>query len=173
MIHLSLSERQKISWHFKELSYDCSLDTINALFITNILLEFVADCNDQKLPTLNSLSFSNEFYDINRGVADLTGISVKSHGLLTSDILDHLHYLASFVINVHNSDVPPEPPKVIENTYNPPKLGRAFYFEKHGMQVRSVRTFSIDVSNKKKIIILMTSHSTYAQKFPCRSVKKE
>ena len=149
------------------------MDTINALFITNILLKFVADCNGQKLPTLNSLSFSNEFYDINRGVADLTGISVKSHGLLTSDILDHLHYLASFVINVHNSDVPPEPPKVIENTYNPPKLGRAFYFEKHGMQVRSVRTFSIDVSNKKKIIILMTSHSTYAQKFPCRSVKKE
>lgn len=146
----SISERQKMSWHFKELSYDCSLDTIIPLFITNRLLKFVADCKDQKLSTLNCLSFANEFYDINRGVADLIGISVKSHCLPPNDILDHLHYLASFVINMHNSDVPPEPPKVIENSYNPPKLGRAFYFETHGMQVRNVRTFSIDVSNKKK-----------------------
>ena len=51
---------------------------------------------------------------------------------------------------MHNSDVLPEPPKVIENSYNPPKLGRAFYFETHGMQVPNVRIFSIDVSNKKK-----------------------
>ena len=51
---------------------------------------------------------------------------------------------------MHNSAVLPEPPKVIENSNNPPKLGRAFYFEIHGMQVLNVRTFSIDVSNKKK-----------------------
>ena len=146
----SLAERQKMSWHFKELSHDCSLDTIIPLFTTNRLLKFVADCKVQKLSTLNCLSFANTFYDINRGVADLIGVSVKSHGLPPNDILDHLHYLASFVINMHNSDVPPEPPKVIESSYNPPKLGRAFYFERHGMQVRNVRTFSIDVSNKKK-----------------------
>ena len=146
----SISQRKKMSWHFKELSYDCSLDTIIPLFITNRLLKFIADCKDQKLSTLNCLSFANEFYDINRGVANLIGISVKIHCLPPDDILDHLHYLASFVINMHNRDVPPEPPKVIENAYNPPKLGRAFYFETHGMQVRNVCTFSIDVSNKKK-----------------------
>ena len=146
----SISERQKMSWHFKELSYDCSLDTIILLFITNRLLKFRADFKDQKLSTLNCPSFANEFYGINRGVADLIGVSVKSHCLPPNNILDHLHYLASFVINMHNSDIPPEPPKVIENLYNLLKLGRAFYFETHGMQVCNVRTFSIDVSNKKK-----------------------
>ena len=145
-----LTERQKMSWHFKELSYDCSLDTIIPLFITNRVSKFVADCKDQKLSTLNGLSFSNELYDINRGVVDLIGILVKSHGLPPYDILDHLHFLASFGINMDNNDVPPEPPKVIENSHNPPKLGRAFYFERHGMQVQNVRTFSRDVLNKKK-----------------------
>ena len=113
------------------------------------MFKFVADCKDQKLSTLNCLNFANDFYDINRGVVDLIGISVKIHVLPPNDIFDHSHYLASFVINMQNSDVPPEPPKVIDNSYNPPKLGCAFYFERHGMQVQNVRTFSIDFSNKK------------------------
>ena len=102
------------------------------------------------MSTLNCLSFANEFYDINRGVADLIGVSVKSHGLPPNDILDHLHYLASFVINMHNSNVPTESPNVVENSYNPLKLGRAFYFETHSMHVCNFHTLSIDVANKKK-----------------------
>ena len=71
---ISLTQRRKMSWHFKELSYDCSLDTIIPLFITNRLLKFVADCKDQKLSALNCFSFADEFYDVNRGVADIIGI---------------------------------------------------------------------------------------------------
>ena len=71
---ISLTQRRNMSWHFKELSYDCSLDTIIPLFITNRLLKFVADCKDQKLSALNCFNFADEFYDVNRGVADIIGI---------------------------------------------------------------------------------------------------
>ena len=74
---------------------------------------------------------------------------------------------------MYNSEVPPEPPKVIENIYNPPKLGRAFYFETHFMQVHNVCHFLYMFRTSKKKIILMKSHSTYAQKFSRKSVKKE
>ena len=127
MLHsdASLSKRQKISWHFKKLLYDCSLDTKIPLFISNRLLKFVADWKDEKLSTLNSLSFANEFYDINQGVPDLVGILVKSDGLPPNDIFDNLKYLALYVIIMHSSKNPPQPSKVIENSYNLPKLERA------------------------------------------------
>ena len=89
----SLAKRKKMVYHFEDLSYDCGLDTEIPLFITNRLLKFIADCKDQKLSTLNCLSFANEFYDIKLVVAHLISILVKSHGIAPNDILDHLHYL--------------------------------------------------------------------------------
>ena len=120
-----LSERQNFSWHFKELSYDCSLDTKILLLISNRLLKFVADWKDEKLSTLNCLNFANEVYDINQGVGDVVGLLAKSHGLPPNDSLDNLHYLALYVINMYNSKIPPEPSKVKKKSYNLPKLEHA------------------------------------------------
>lgn len=57
----SFAKRKTVPWHFKELSYGGSLDTEFPLFITNRLLKFVADCQDQNLSTLTASVLAMNF----------------------------------------------------------------------------------------------------------------
>lgn len=57
---------------------------------------------------------------------------------------------ANLVISSHSNDVPPDHPRPIPNTYNPPKYGRAYYFTEHGCQIREMRKFSIDKDKKNE-----------------------
>ena len=50
---------------------------------------------------------------------------------------------------IHNDDILPADAERINGTYNPAKLGRAYYFTSHGEQLRTPRLFSIDKSSTK------------------------
>ena len=50
----------------------------------------------------------------------------------------------SLVLQIHEYDVPAAPANPILDSYNPPKFGRAYYFDPNGCQVRKARKFTID-----------------------------
>ena len=55
-----------------------------------------------------------------------------------------------YTVYIHNSDVTTKPPEIMEYSYDPPNLGRAFYFERRMMHECNVCIFYIDNANKKK-----------------------
>ena len=56
---------------------------------------------------------------------------------LLTDINTIVKYFVNFVYNIHKED-PPTPTVNYLDNYNPEKYGRAYYFTKHGSQVRDV-----------------------------------
>ena len=71
-------------------------------------------------------------------------MSIAEYGYVENDILHLIRCCAEMVINIHLSDVPPEPASPIPITYNSPKYGRAYYFTEHGCQLRKMRRFNVD-----------------------------
>ena len=66
----------------------------------------------------------------------------------SSEVISHLSYLTSFVESIHSVYLPSEEPVSIDHIYNPPKFGRAFYFQNDAKKVRKMRKFNIDSQNK-------------------------
>ena len=61
------------------------------------------------------------------------------------DAISTILFLADLVEKVHQKDTQLPPAVPIKDSYNPPKLGRAYYFRKDGRQVRIPRGFGIDM----------------------------
>ena len=61
-----------------------------------------------------------------------------------------LLYLCERVQVQHANDIDPELPNPIKGSYNPPKRGMAYYFEKHGCQLRVNRMFDQDTRTETK-----------------------
>lgn len=81
--------------------------------------------------------------------SDLLRFSSKfNEGCPTTDILILLNNCAERVRSLHELDIAPDVPNVIPGTYNPAKLGRAYYFTPHGCQVREMRKFPADKNAK-------------------------
>ena len=148
---MSDHERKCVSSLFKQLSYDSSVDTLIPYCATDELIQFALDCQSGKCSSSYVTDFSNRQQCFNLEVTDVLISSAQnsSNGIPSDDILDLLLYLA-FVKSYHGLDYPAESPIPIEGKYNPEKYGRAFYFTTHGMQVRKMRKFSMDVGKEKK-----------------------
>ena len=69
---------------------------------------------------------------------------------LDPDIMMLLTYLLVECISIHKDDPNPSISDPQAGSYNPPVLGRAYYFRKNGMKVRDVRKFSIDGANQEQ-----------------------
>ena len=128
---------------FRLLSFDASGDAIIPLSFCQTTMRFLETC-DQNQCTKSSFTeyveklsfFSSEYVNL---------IIVTSDGITpTNAVLKLLRRCTKLVIDYHSSDNPPEAPFIMEGTYNPPKLGRAYYFSSHGCQMREVRKFPID-----------------------------
>lgn len=69
-------------------------------------------------------------------------VSKLQNGAVKADVVQFLVYCCQRVIDLEFTD--PEPSHLIEGTYNPPKYGRAYYFNPSGCQIRKCHTFEID-----------------------------
>lgn len=147
---VTLAERKAIAKHFKQLSFDCSVDTFIPLSEASSIIEFIIKCRNKQVNMVDCLAFANRQHSFNAEIAELLSVSIINSidGTLNDDVLDHLNHLAEFVTSFHDEDTPPAPIEIIEKSYNPCKFGRALYFQKHGSQVRNVRKFSIDNERK-------------------------
>ena len=63
---------------------------------------------------------------------------------LDNDALNLVKYIYDRIHCIHDSDIKPDDFLPIDGTYNPPSLGRAYYFSPTGSQVRQARAFGID-----------------------------
>ena len=66
----------------------------------------------------------------------------------SEDVIYFTEYLIASVRNIHANDEPGDEAEPIHGTYNPAKYGRAYYFNKHGCQVRRMRQFTLDKVSK-------------------------
>ena len=101
----------------------------------------------------------------NKEVADLLHLK-SSRNLLQEEALLLLQYCCELVLEIDKSDVP-EDEMIIESE----TFGRAYYFTKHGCQVRNVRGFSID-RDRENMLISTTLPENCAQRNFRKSVKE-
>lgn len=66
------------------------------------------------------------------------------------DVLALLKYIVERVEEIKSKSVQPGIASPIPQSYNPPKNGRAYYFEAEGRQIRQPRKFSIDKEKDRK-----------------------
>ena len=90
----------------------------------------------------------NEIKRFSPSVANFLKAFVDQDGLLDELIINFMSSLCNEIIQIHTADIPPESPNSISSSYNPPKHGRAYYFSPSGQQIRSPRSFSIDLQQK-------------------------
>nr|XP_047124683.1 uncharacterized protein LOC124807139 isoform X2 [Hydra vulgaris] len=136
---------------FKILAADSSLDSLIPLRFTD---EIVCIC-EQFLSNQGDCELVVKFCYLLRcfspELARLVEISSNFNNTPSGDILVLIQYCCNFVKKIHFSDVQPNNAEVIEGTYNPPRYGRAYYFEKHGCQIRKMRLFSADKNSNSNL----------------------
>ncbi len=81
---------------------------------------------------------------------------------LEACVQDFLSYLCRRVRGIMSAVVEPGPASPIAGSYNPPKLGRFYYFREDGKQVRIGRKFSVDDNSKN------TNYDDRPSGTPCR-----
>ena len=116
----------------------------------------------------------NYQHKFNKEIAELISTSAMAspQGILSFEVVSHLSYLARFVESTHSVGLHAEEPVPIDHTYNPPKFGRAFYFQNNGKQVKKMRKFTID--NQKKIATTtMIRQRKHVTKYFLKSVRLE
>ena len=72
-----------------------------------------------------------------------------------------LDFLCQKAISLHQNDIAPEAATPITHSYDPPKLGRAYYFNQSGTQIRESRKFEIDGAKTND-----SSQETCSKKYP-------
>ncbi|XP_065653453.1 uncharacterized protein LOC136080565 isoform X2 [Hydra vulgaris] len=136
---------------FKILAADSSLDSLIPLRFTD---EILLIC-EQLLSNVGGCELSVKFCYLLRcfspELAKLVELSSNCNNTPSGDIVLLIQYCCNFVKKIHFVDVPPKIAEVIKDTYNPPRFGRAYYFEKHGCQIRKMRMFSVDKSSNNNL----------------------
>ena len=125
---------------FKLLSYSSAVDAMLPLSICDQVISWSGEVSDIK-------NLISKFRSVSYECANLLDVNSGTHA--TCDALVLLKYCATFVKEVHLSDVPPAPANPIPGSYNPAKFGRAYYFSTHGQQVRRMRRFPADDESRK------------------------
>lgn len=158
---------------FYNLSYDAPLRAL-------IPLELVS--HFEKLFCCLSQNSNNIFEVINELIRECGRLSPVVgrfiDNLFTEDRLSYdsdglrtLLYLTNQLKQYELTLVDVPAPQSILNSYNPPKLGRAYYFRHDGCQIRQFRTFTVDERSstidaadhacRKKFPVVTTKASTF------------
>jgi hypothetical protein len=144
----SKAEQKAMAKLFLLLSSDASIDSIIPWRFCAEVSSFILSIQNKTatLADIRVFTHRSKFYCPE--VSNLILSSSIESTLPKSDIMSLLSHLVSRIADVHSSNVHPDPPIMIPGTYNPAKYGRAYYFNKHGSQVRKIRSFSIEKKNK-------------------------
>ena len=70
-------------------------------------------------------------------------------------------YTFGMIKSLPSEDIQPSPAILMEGSYNPSKLGRAFYFRKDGKQILESRVFQKDrekIKRKIRKCVVKTAH---------------
>ena len=73
---------------------------------------------------------------------------LNNNNEIPNDIKLFVQSIINECLGLHGTDSDPAVPQ--PGTYNPEKLGRAFYFNEFGLKLRNVRKLSIDDDNNVK-----------------------
>ena len=116
---------------FYLLSYDASVDAIIPLCIRDDTLSFLETCATVQCTSTVLTDFAEKLNCFSSEFSRLLLCTANDYSP-SNAVLKLLRYCVKFVIKCHKSDILPEKPSPIQGTYNPPKLGRAYYFSDHG-----------------------------------------
>lgn len=84
-------------------------------------------------------------------IRELILASKKVHdNTVPNDILELLQYIATRIEDFLTTVTPSEPAQPQPGSYNPPKYGRAYYFNASGSRIRHVRSFAADGRTRSK-----------------------
>ena len=145
---------------FRILAGDCSIDVVFPYVCAVQIQTFIQQSVDLMEISNFVMNYCPELSSL------ITVLSNRKCHLL--ELSKFIGYLAQKVLDIHKVNVQPEDVAIVA-PYNPAKYGRAYYFENHGCQVRSMRKFSIDQKSSSNYDDL-PSH-TCNKKFPTVSKK--
>ena len=145
----SLQVKKAYAKVFKLLSQDASVDALIPLAETDGVIAFCRKCFSKKASESEYLAFCEKMWFVCPEFVELLRQELVSFKEVKNSAVTLLHYCALFVEDYHQTDIEPEAPVVLPNTYNPARFGRAYYFESHGCQIRKNRNFSMDTQSAK------------------------
>ena len=135
---LNNEEQKAIGQIFYCLSFDNSVDELLPLCVAKHLKQ-VYDTPNAEV----------DFSEVSKHAPEVAALLAC---VSRSETFALLKYLVEFVLHLHSKDIPASDAVRQPGTYNPPKFGRAYYFEPHGEKVRDMRWFEMDVINEKQKI---------------------
>lgn len=132
---------------FNLLFQDASVSSMLPLCTLSRSFEYLSEVSEE-----TSKDFISYIEEFSPEIAQLLIASIYCNrtGVPNEDVLAVLKYLVERVKEIEQNSIRPEIASPISQSYNPPKFGRAYYFEENGRQVRRPRKFSIDKENDKK-----------------------
>lgn len=129
---------------FKLLSYDSCLDAMMPYKCVQECIQFIEQFNSVPVTHQLVTNFCRFLRQFCPELSHLLGFSFTFNNSTPLDVISLIKYIAKFVSDIHQNDVIPDEADPIENTYNPAKFGRAYYFHPHGCQLRKMRPFTAD-----------------------------
>ncbi|XP_047144680.2 uncharacterized protein LOC124818179 [Hydra vulgaris] len=172
-IDCSPQERTALAEFFLLLAADASMDSLipyrfcsEVSSFMMLVLENCVTINDVKIFVHKSKYYCPELSSL-----VLNSVNCSSNGNPRSDVAMLVDYIAKAIINIHTFNEPCGDIRVIENSYNPAKYGRAYYFTQHGCQIRRMRDFTIDKEDRKKIVFDDHPDVSCDKQFPSVSKK--
>ena len=140
---LSLDQLSSVTQLFYMLSFESPLRA----FLPRPLLEAMTFFTESSLTSqiLNEFLFVAKKYNIYISQFVCTFVQTNPYKV-DDDAKNLLRYLCQATTDIHQDDIKPETASSIADTYNPPKFGRAYYFNKEGTQIRETRKFECDNS---------------------------
>ncbi|XP_057302291.1 uncharacterized protein LOC130636556 isoform X1 [Hydractinia symbiolongicarpus] len=141
---ISIGLRQAYAAVFKLLSYDSCIDALIPLKICDEFMAFLELCELNSSTDELKISFIHKMRHYNCEIATL--LSVTEPG---TDVIQLFFYCCTLVKKVHEDNIDAVAAAPLENTYNPPRFGRAYYFTEHGKQLREVRSFPVDTKDQQ------------------------
>ena len=141
---INLDITQAYAEIFEILLFDSEIDAVLPRRVCNELVEFILNCAAGTTTQSNINSFVHRLRYYWQEFADLIEKTVTAPVLPSSAVCTLLSHCVDTVSSIKETDIVPDLPITIPSTYNPPKYGRAYYFNEHGCQVRQMRKFSVD-----------------------------
>ena len=156
--------------------YILSFDAPPRSFVPHAFLtsfkKLICDINNLLDTTFNS--FYQESLKLNPTLGNFVLAYNTAESSFERDTLAVLSYITETIYVIHSNDVDATPPSPFDASYNPPCIGRAYYFTSSGKQVRSVRQFTIDQKVKgqaKKTHNVLPTNSNCSKKYPVVAMK--
>jgi len=127
--------RKALALVYRMLAFDSAVDSILPFDVCQSLL---SDIDDYEKTSEIIKSMREYSYELSQLLMVTLGSELFPH------VVSLIKCIAGHVIKAHENDIEPEPAQPIDGSYNPPKYGRAYYFNADGKQLRRLRKFPVD-----------------------------